>query len=635
MALPKIPDHVRIVGIRHIGIKHKSRAHALLYACRTIAGKLEQYVLREPQADGSEIVAEKRGPFSVATIYTPDVMPWRKKPDEPGQAGSLVLVIGSELVGYHVAQISFDGTVVLEKEFEQMQDVFELLPRSPIAEPLFSTKKTLGYDDPAIIGLNTMFPDGYEPQCSIPNPHCPLAPNSGTIECLYSDQEVYEPVGRPRQAAVFRFHRRQYCNRRSGSYSYFTDKRDFSQLTENSGPGYCGIYVSLRGGEEQKIYQNTLLINSLVFEKRFTCSASWADISERDWDDIISGDEMTFEMFITPVGMMKLNADYSTIETGDYLDGNVKFRDDTGEPWFVTWEDPLLDLFLRQDLRYGVYAKNIPLVGLSARVLNMPLKMGYLESNAPDMATPDAAHKFFFAEKYLNASVQIHLDSFLEGTFDKMGTVGTYTLTDVRHVTRSAAAVLFSGEDLAKTAERNERFRLAVESFVRRTRGKQLLAGVEINPNISLAGNIFGYITDGDRGSLDNEAEVFMEINRVRLTRGLSRLTLDSELCFAAKMHAIDCARNDLESHTGSDGSSPADRMKRTGYFPNRFLLVCEVGENVAFGQASAHEAMLAWASSPPHWANIINPAWQDTGVAVWPGKNGQLYWVQVFGRRD
>jgi uncharacterized protein YkwD len=640
MAQQKLLDYVRIVGDVHIGAKHRGRAHTLLKVCRQLASvvqDLPQYVIREVQDDKCEIVAEKRGAFSVATIFVPTFEVTKRKEEAPGLTGSLILVAGTEIIGYHVAQISFDGELLRELEFEKATDLFQALPRSSISRPIYASKAILDPEDASVIGVNTLSEATWEPACEITAPHCPLAPGSGTIQCIDATPTTREVEGEPRQAAVFRFHRRQYCDRRQGSSAYFVDKRDYIQLTENAGwKGNIGpaLFIPLDGGDPASFYDDALSISCLVFEKRFYCTASWEDDGERDWDDILSGDQIYFQLLIAPSGLMKLDPGYSTIETGDYLDGNFKFREDTGEPWFVTWDDPLLALFLRQDLRSSVYAWNKPLPGFGARVFNTPLRVGYLESGAPDFNTNSPVHELFFAAEYLNVAVQVYGMSFMEGTFDKMGTVGTYTLTDTRHRTLTSAASLYDKQTLASASERNEKLRAAVEAFFFSVRAKQLAAEVEINENMSLAGNLYAYISDGTSSGPDPMLGVLSEINSIRIFQSLPKLSLDVDLEFAAQMHAIDCAKNSLESHTGSDGSSPADRMLRTSYH-RRFSLICEVGENVAFGQTSAREAVQAWITSPPHWANIINPDWTDTGIAVWPDEEGRLYWVQVFGRRD
>jgi uncharacterized protein YkwD len=95
----------------------------------------------------------------------------------------------------------------------------------------------------------------------------------------------------------------------------------------------------------------------------------------------------------------------------------------------------------------------------------------------------------------------------------------------------------------------------------------------------------------------------------------------------AARVHADDMARNGHVDHTGRDGSSVGERVKRTGY--ERRL----VGENLAAGPGTAREVVEGWLASPPHCANIMEPRFLDMGVAftVNPRSRFGVYWVQVL----
>jgi uncharacterized protein YkwD len=76
-------------------------------------------------------------------------------------------------------------------------------------------------------------------------------------------------------------------------------------------------------------------------------------------------------------------------------------------------------------------------------------------------------------------------------------------------------------------------------------------------------------------------------------------------------------------SHTGSDGSSPGDRITRAGYTWSAY------GENVAYGYATPEQVMNGWMNSPGHRANILNCSFKEIGVGLaQPGS----YWTQDFG---
>jgi uncharacterized protein YkwD len=118
-------------------------------------------------------------------------------------------------------------------------------------------------------------------------------------------------------------------------------------------------------------------------------------------------------------------------------------------------------------------------------------------------------------------------------------------------------------------------------------------------------------------------ARIVELVNAERSKAGCSPVTLDAALAKAAQAHSEDMAAHRNMSHTGSDGSSPGDRITRAGYVWSTY------GENVAYGYATPERAMAGWMSSPGHKANILNCAFKEIGVGLaQPG----TYWTQDFG---
>ena len=126
-------------------------------------------------------------------------------------------------------------------------------------------------------------------------------------------------------------------------------------------------------------------------------------------------------------------------------------------------------------------------------------------------------------------------------------------------------------------------------------------------------------------GSSSVAAQVIALVNDERSRAGVGPLTANSLLTAAASAHAEDMANNGFFSHTGSDGSSSADRATRAGYNWST------VGENIASGATTAAQVMEMWMNSSGHRANILNANFTEIGVAV--DSRGGLLWVQVFGR--
>jgi uncharacterized protein YkwD len=56
-------------------------------------------------------------------------------------------------------------------------------------------------------------------------------------------------------------------------------------------------------------------------------------------------------------------------------------------------------------------------------------------------------------------------------------------------------------------------------------------------------------------------------------------------------------------------------------------------GENIAEGQRDAAEVMSSWMRSRGHRDNILSSEFTEIGTGVAVGRNGRLYWAQVFGR--
>jgi uncharacterized protein YkwD len=103
---------------------------------------------------------------------------------------------------------------------------------------------------------------------------------------------------------------------------------------------------------------------------------------------------------------------------------------------------------------------------------------------------------------------------------------------------------------------------------------------------------------------------------------------LNATLEHAAAQYARDLASFGYLDHTGRDGSSPAQRITRSGY---RWR---EVGENLARGIMTPEDAVAGWLHSPEHCANLMDPAFRQMGVAyaVNPRNDAGVYWALEFG---
>ena len=138
----------------------------------------------------------------------------------------------------------------------------------------------------------------------------------------------------------------------------------------------------------------------------------------------------------------------------------------------------------------------------------------------------------------------------------------------------------------------------------------------------------------GPDGNLDDTlhpfvVEVMELVNKERQSRGLSPLKANDALIVAAQAHSEDMAMNGFLSHTGSDRSSPSDRLRDVGYNGRTW------GENVAAGYSDPSSVVRAWMNSSGHRANILNANFCEIGVGYAQGQSGyRHYWTQDFGCR-
>ncbi|WP_257457847.1 CAP domain-containing protein [Archangium lipolyticum] len=107
-------------------------------------------------------------------------------------------------------------------------------------------------------------------------------------------------------------------------------------------------------------------------------------------------------------------------------------------------------------------------------------------------------------------------------------------------------------------------------------------------------------------------------------------LTLDTRLRCAARKHSKDMGLNNFMSHTGSNGSSPWQRMTDAGY-TYRWA-----GENVAAGYGTPSAVVDGWMKSSGHCNNIMSSNFKQLGVGYYyaPSSTYKHYWTQDFGQQ-
>ncbi len=129
----------------------------------------------------------------------------------------------------------------------------------------------------------------------------------------------------------------------------------------------------------------------------------------------------------------------------------------------------------------------------------------------------------------------------------------------------------------------------------------------------------------------DFASQVIALTNVERQQDGCGDVTNNTQLANAAYGHSQDMGLNDFFSHTGSNDSSPWDRIQAQGYNYST------AGENIAAGYSSPEAVVAGWMNSPGHRANILNCSFVHIGVGYYYLANDQgnvnyyHYWTQVF----
>jgi uncharacterized protein YkwD len=122
----------------------------------------------------------------------------------------------------------------------------------------------------------------------------------------------------------------------------------------------------------------------------------------------------------------------------------------------------------------------------------------------------------------------------------------------------------------------------------------------------------------------DEESDLINRLNAERAKAGLRPLKPNPQLTAAARAHSRNMAAQGHLAHE-LDGKNFDKRVEDQGY------TMRAGGENIAAGQRTPEEAMSSWMRSEGHRENILNPAFEEAGVAVATSRDGKRYWTQVF----
>ena len=122
------------------------------------------------------------------------------------------------------------------------------------------------------------------------------------------------------------------------------------------------------------------------------------------------------------------------------------------------------------------------------------------------------------------------------------------------------------------------------------------------------------------------QTEVANLINSARSQAGLPALNVNPQLTAAALGHSIDQACHGLTSHSGSDGSSPTQRIAAAGY-------AASFASEIIYSSGYPQTAFDWWMSDQIHRNEILNASVTEMGVgfAYVPGTSAGGYYTVDF----
>jgi uncharacterized protein YkwD len=102
--------------------------------------------------------------------------------------------------------------------------------------------------------------------------------------------------------------------------------------------------------------------------------------------------------------------------------------------------------------------------------------------------------------------------------------------------------------------------------------------------------------------------EIASLINNARANAGLPDLTVNAQLNAAAQGHSVDMVCHNLLSHTGSDGSSVAQRVAAAGYSAS-------YSSEIIYGSGYPQTAFDWWMNDQTHRNEILNSRYTEMGI--------------------
>ena len=115
-------------------------------------------------------------------------------------------------------------------------------------------------------------------------------------------------------------------------------------------------------------------------------------------------------------------------------------------------------------------------------------------------------------------------------------------------------------------------------------------------------------------------------VNALRAAAGADAVELNSKLNAAAATHSRDMSVQNRPWHFGSDGSSPLDRVARSGYAG------AMLGENISETYETELQTLSAWMDDAGTRSVVMDPAAVNMGFSWFQERNGKIWWTMIMG---
>jgi uncharacterized protein YkwD len=115
-------------------------------------------------------------------------------------------------------------------------------------------------------------------------------------------------------------------------------------------------------------------------------------------------------------------------------------------------------------------------------------------------------------------------------------------------------------------------------------------------------------------------------VNALRQASGMDALELSAELTAAAATHSQDMSLQNRPWHFGSDGSSPIERVARTGYAGTM------LGEVISETFENDVETLAGWMSDDETRKVIMDPKARFMGISWFQEVSGKIWWTMILG---